>query len=135
MARIRDEGIPAKYRLSAQDLARAKPGPMNWNDLHVMMTDLRAAAEGRGTLVRNVKPRTEDIVALGEEINQRVKKWLDGYVWQHGEEIGYYVFWYHWKIIRVWMPLQFRLAVEQVLYDRGYPWRNLVTGFGTIKED
>ncbi len=37
-----------------------------------------------------------------------------------------------WKWIRLWVPLQVRLFVEQVLWDMGGPWRKLVTGFRPI---
>ena len=38
-----------------------------------------------------------------------------------------------WKWLRLEVPLQTRLFVEQVLWERGGEWRKLVTGFGPIK--
>lgn len=38
-----------------------------------------------------------------------------------------------WKWIRLAIPLQVRLAVEQMLWDRGGDWRKLVTGFSPVR--
>ena len=40
-----------------------------------------------------------------------------------------------WKYMRLGVPLQFRLLVEQILWDMGLPWRNLVTGFNPVKHN
>lgn len=39
-----------------------------------------------------------------------------------------------WKWVRLMLPLQGRLVVEQILWDRGTPWRSLVTGFRAIRD-
>ena len=38
-----------------------------------------------------------------------------------------------WKWIRLAVPLQLRLMVEQILWDKRGGWRDLVTGFGPVK--
>lgn len=38
-----------------------------------------------------------------------------------------------WKWLRLSVPLQVRLLVEQVLWDKRGGWRDLVTGFGPVK--
>ena len=38
-----------------------------------------------------------------------------------------------WKWLRLVVPLQLRLLVEQVLWDKRGGWRDLVTGFGPVK--
>ena len=38
-----------------------------------------------------------------------------------------------WKWARLSVPLQIRLLVEQVLWEKGGDWKKLVTGFGPIK--
>ena len=38
-----------------------------------------------------------------------------------------------WKWIRLVVPLQVRLLVEQILWDKRGGWRDLVTGFGPVK--
>ena len=38
-----------------------------------------------------------------------------------------------WKWIRLVVPLQLRLMVEQILWDKAGGWRDLVTGFGPVK--
>ena len=38
-----------------------------------------------------------------------------------------------WKWARLLVPLQLRLLVEQVLWDKGEGWRKLITGFGPIR--
>lgn len=37
-----------------------------------------------------------------------------------------------WKWLRLAMPLQVRLFVEQICYDKGWPWRSVYTGFSPI---
>lgn len=37
-----------------------------------------------------------------------------------------------WKWLRLLVPLQVRLFVEQILWDRGGRWRQLVTGFRPV---
>lgn len=52
--------------------------------------------------------------------------------WLHSYELkarGFDVFQNHWKRIRPWLDLQTRLACEQIFYDKGQPWRQLVSGF------
>ena len=38
-----------------------------------------------------------------------------------------------WKWLRLMVPFQMRLLVEQVLWDKRGGWRDLVTGFGPVK--
>ena len=38
-----------------------------------------------------------------------------------------------WKWVRLIVPLQARLLVEQVLWDKRGGWRDLVTGFGPVR--
>ncbi len=38
-----------------------------------------------------------------------------------------------WPRVRTWMPLQFRLCAEQVMWDRGGAWRRYVTGFRPVE--
>ena len=40
-----------------------------------------------------------------------------------------------WKWQRLLTPLQARLLMEQILWDRGLPWRSLITGFRAIEGD
>lgn len=40
-----------------------------------------------------------------------------------------------WKWMRLLVPLQGRLLAEQILWDRGLPWRSLITGFRAIEGD
>ena len=40
-----------------------------------------------------------------------------------------------WKWMRLLVPLQGRLLTEQLLWDRGLPWRSLITGFRAIEGD
>ena len=38
-----------------------------------------------------------------------------------------------WKWVRLVVPLQLRLLVEQILWDKRGGWRDLVTGFRPVK--
>ena len=39
-----------------------------------------------------------------------------------------------WQWARMLVPLQLRLIVEQVLWNRGRPWKDLITGFLPMKK-
>lgn len=39
-----------------------------------------------------------------------------------------------WKWMRLLIPLQVRLFMEQILWDRAGQWRQLVTGFRPVSE-
>lgn len=39
----------------------------------------------------------------------------------------------NWTFTRTVISLQLRLIIEQVFYDLGQPWRQLVTGFSPMK--
>ena len=62
-------------------------------------------------------------VSMG--IARSVRSWMRSYR-------SAYHFQKEWKWIRLAVPLQLRLIVEQVLWDRGGDWRKLVTGFRPI---
>lgn len=69
-----------------------------------------------------------------QELSQIMYSWIESYA-QPGvpEERAYATFRMHWIYYRLVIPLQLRLMVEQLLYERGYPWRGLVTGFNPVK--
>ncbi len=52
---------------------------------------------------------------------------LDGYGTAHE-------FQEDWKWVRIAIPLQVRLIVEQILWDRGGSWKKLVTAFKPINK-
>lgn len=60
------------------------------------------------------------------------EKWIDSYEDRNGTRIGRALFRWHWKKMRLWIGLQDRLFIEQVLYDRGGFYRGLVSGFRPI---
>lgn len=120
--------------LTAKEKASILPGPLDWGALHGDIVYLQRATIGEGTLYKNIKPRTTDIVGLAEKIASRINEFIDGYLERNTYRIAVLGFKYHWTILRNWVPLQLRLCVEQVLWTRGRPWRDLVTGFGAIEE-
>lgn len=64
-----------------------------------------------------------------------IRTWIEGYVEAErypGE--GWRTFAEDWRIVRMFVPLQFRLCAEQVLYDKGLPWRTMVSGFRPLKD-
>lgn len=60
------------------------------------------------------------------------KTWIEGYERLNGARIGFAAFRADWKYVRLWIDLQERLLVEQVLYDKGGYYRELVSGFRPI---
>ncbi len=48
------------------------------------------------------------------------------------DRIGFAAFVYRWRILRQMVDLQSRLLIEQVLYEMGPPWSDLITGFKPI---
>lgn len=61
-------------------------------------------------------------------------RWIDEY--ENREKApgeGYELFKHQWKLLRLGVGLQARLLVEQILWDKGNPWRELITGFGAIE--
>lgn len=69
--------------------------------------------------------------ALNIATNQMnlIKSWINSYEERNGRDMGRYMFKEHWKVLRHWVSLQTRLAIEQVLWERGGFYRQLVSGF------
>lgn len=57
----------------------------------------------------------------------------NAYLDLYGDNFG--LFKGDWKWQRLLTPLQGRLMMEQILWDRGLPWRSLITGFRAIEGD
>lgn len=60
------------------------------------------------------------------------RRWIEGYEALNGARIGRAAFRADWKWIRLWLDLQERLFVEQMLYEKGGFYRTLVTGFKPV---
>lgn len=69
-----------------------------------------------------------------KEVASIVRNWITSYRDNFSPvgNQGFQVFKQDWRYFRLSIPLQMRLIVEQVLYDLGYPWRSLCSGFGPI---
>lgn len=61
-----------------------------------------------------------------------IRTWVRGYELAFGTNMGYESFRRMWKYGRLAIPLQVRLLVEQVLYEKGRPWSALCTGFQPV---
>lgn len=142
MVRIRegDEGPTTNTQvpLYAEEKQSIVPGPMDWGALMAKVKALETLSKSSlaGTPLGALLPdtmSTEGMVAIAESINQDLRRWIDGYSNRNPSRIAVLGFKYHWTILRVWVPLQLRLACEQVLYEKGEPWKYLVTGFGVVK--
>lgn len=72
--------------------------------------------------------------ALNIATNQMnlIKSWINSYSQRNDKSVAFYMFREHWKILRHWVSLQTRLAIEQVLWEYGGEYRKLVTGFRPI---
>lgn len=144
MSKIRDGdemGTGKTTPLYAAEKRRIQPGPMDWG---LMMAKVKAistlsTASLTGTVLAAVFPTarwtSQGMIELAESINADIRAWIDGYEQLNPPRLQVRGFRYHWKLLRTWVPLQFRLAVEQVLWEKGGPWRALVTGFGAIDPD
>lgn len=142
MVRIRegDEGPSTNIGipLTAGEKQSIKPGPMNWGQL---MLKIKAISELSRQTITSFLPitiavgydETEGLVALAESINADIRRWIDGYEERNSPRVAFLGFQYHWKILRTFVPLQLRLAVEQALWSKGGDYRTLITGFRPIE--
>lgn len=77
--------------------------------------------------------KVSEVVGQAETIQAELRGWIESYEErEYTPGLGFELFKYHWRILRVWVPLQLRLCVEQVLQDMGKPWNTLITGFRPI---
>lgn len=66
-------------------------------------------------------------------LRNELYEWIISYVQREMYEgQGFEEFKSDWRIFRVWCPLQVRLAVEEILWQLGPPYRKLITGFAPI---
>lgn len=65
-----------------------------------------------------------DALKILKELQNSARKWVDSY----GEQ-GFAEFRYVWRDARNLVPLQTRLMVEQIVWDKGAHWKGLVSGF------
>lgn len=123
------QGKELELPLLAHERAKIVPGEISWALLNADMKILQGYLGTFGTAQSSLW------IGKMEAIHDRIARWIDGYVaGNSSKRLAYLGFAYHWKLLRVWVPLQLRLATEQVLYEKGEPWRQLVTGFGVVKE-
>lgn len=78
----------------------------------------------------------KDAILLADKAYETLGRWI--YEYAQGELDGnakknFTTFATMWKRYRLCIGLQTRLMAEQVLYDLGQPWRNLVSGFKPIQ--
>jgi len=122
--------------LTAEQKRNIKYAPLNWGRLSLIMKALSWESDwrlglgpGLDYLYEALKKSLDPRIELCEEINRMIRDWVESYDTDNAPGLGYRSFFYHWKIQRTFVPLQVRLAVEQILYDKGEPWRRLVSGF------
>ncbi|MEO5351408.1 MAG: hypothetical protein H7836_17465 [Magnetococcus sp. YQC-3] len=127
-----------RYGLNAKEKQRIQPGPMDWAKLMLKVKAIQKIAEMNltGTLLNipgvSKEWSTDSLVALAESINEDIRYWIDGYEERNDPRVAILGFEYHWKLLRTFVPLQLRLAVEQVLWSKGGRWKSLITGFRPI---
>lgn len=120
--------------LYQEQVENIKHGPIDLVWLTTALHDMGMVTEGVSVLIRQRKGGIQGATKLGFEIKAVIRKWIDGYEQNYDvPEQGLEAFWVTWKVLRCWVPLQLRLAVEQVLYEKGGDWRRLVTGFRPIE--
>lgn len=69
-----------------------------------------------------------DAADILRELEASARKWVDGY----DKAGGFAEFRSMWRKVRNAVPLQTRLMVEQILWEKGGTWRGLVSGFKPI---
>lgn len=67
---------------------------------------------------------TGQLMSALDKVWRALNAWVDEY---KGNVLG---FQHDWVRARLFVPLQIRLAMEQILYERGGAYRTLVSGFG-----
>lgn len=116
--------------LYAEEKSKIVPGKISWA---VLMTKTKGVETFMKTQMLDTSKTTTNLVDYVESINNQIERWIEGYEANNSPRLAWLGFQYHWKILRVWVPLQLRLAVEQVLYQKGEPWSSLVTGFKPVR--
>lgn len=90
----------------------------------VSMWDIQQAMAGvtnQGSLGHG---GTDHLMSHITKVWKLLNEWIDEYA-------GDIAAWKRdWVRCRLFVPLQIRLAMEQVLYERGGEYRSLITGFG-----
>lgn len=121
------------YLLAKYYPERVKHGKLDWATLNWEINALSKISSGQRVTASSIgswAPSTRDILTLSLRIQERISSWVDGYVSNYGSaDKAYPIFQMVWKACRAWVPLQLRLCAEQVFYNKGDPWRKLVSGF------
>lgn len=94
-----------------------------WPFEHIEVPEHRTAVDDAVDGVRNIIARFQP--ALFRALADAMRSWIRSYASPRAFQAD-------WKWMRLMVPLQFRLLVEQVLWDLGGDWRKLVTGFRPI---
>lgn len=124
------------YLIAKYSPEKLKLGELDWKELNKQINFIKKLTAGYPVTAYGLKPTSHDVVKVGLRIQDIFGEWIDDTVGKNGSVAqAWPVFRFQWKISRAWVPLQVRLCAEQYFYDRGDPWRYLVTGFGAIKED
>lgn len=78
-------------------------------------------------------PRVSDALSIGRGALKEIREWVRSYDERNSNKLrAWMAFVEDWKVLRLGVSLQVRLYVEQVLWDAGGKYRELVTGFRAI---
>lgn len=78
-------------------------------------------------------PLMSALLKIARDVRIEAYQWVTSYATRNGDDEGYLLFKQDWSIVRLVISLQARLMVEQVLWDLGGRYRELVTGFRPLK--
>lgn len=105
----------------------------NLNEVRILMTSTI------NFMVVQIAPSATQCIQGSQKAAKLMQDWIrsypDAYPAFNGVDAvtrGYAMFVQEWLYFRHTIPLQLRLICEQILFDEGYPWRQLVTGFKPV---
>lgn len=149
MARIQDgdEGALTKKQIATINAIRNMAAETVMEQEKERAARLRAGRKGSGgyknislLYVNKLIERAGDGLSVYASLKFMTAARVEIYQWMKSYEDrerypgdGFSTFWNHWKKLRLGIPLQTRLLVEQVASDRGKPWSRIVTGFGVMQ--
>jgi hypothetical protein len=79
-------------------------------------------------------PKISIALEQAQWIRNELHDWITSYSKRETSAgMGFERFKQHWRVYRVWCPLQMRLACEEIFWELGDPYKRLITGFAPLK--
>lgn len=125
-----------EQRMGSGQIGLEVLGPLPYKDIRLYAAAKAVKGLQDGLLgLSGAVLKVSEVLAQVRMVRAELHGWISSYQKRErwpGE--GFPLFREHWLVLRVWVPLQMRLCVEQILQDMGAPWNTLITGFRPISK-